>query len=82
MNRSMTVWARCQDFYCMRGPRHTSVRNWNVYAAYRKARGVGADSVNYTVTTQRNAEHPRIQAFINWIEEQVEREQRRPDQAS
>jgi hypothetical protein len=38
--------------------------------------------VYYTVTTQRNAEHPRIQAFINWIEEQVEREQRRPDQAS
>jgi LysR family glycine cleavage system transcriptional activator len=41
-----------------------------------------ADFAYYTVTTQGNAEHPRIQAFINWIEEQVEREQRGPDQAS
>jgi hypothetical protein len=41
-----------------------------------------ADFAYYTVTTQGNAEHPRIQAFINWIEEQVEREQRGSDQAS
>lgn len=40
------------------------------------------DFAYYTVTTQGNAEHPRIQAFINWVEEQVELEQRDAEQVA
>jgi LysR family glycine cleavage system transcriptional activator len=34
------------------------------------------DFAYYTLTTTAGAQHPRIQAFINWIEAQVESEQR------